>query len=261
MAPSVKNYDLDRTMSDRDYVGTGYKGYAMQFHFQSAPDYIWSLAEKYLGLAAGALDNVNAVAVSFESTAMGRVVDLGVKLIDANEVRGIKAQPLNVWGHEAFRKSYIIGDSTLTTDYFTGLNFTADTRVYPVHPNEANKSDKVTVPVFGEDGTIIGYKVIAEAPKPNGGNIASGLKQVADPTFSPADGTSFSGASQSVTITTKTTGADIYYTTNGTTPTTASTKYSTPVSVSATTTIKAIAVKNGMAPSNVVSATYTKTGA
>lgn len=257
----LKNYDLDRTMSDRDYVGTGYKGYAMQFHFQSAPDYIWSLAEKYLGLAAGALDNVNAIAVSFESTAMGRVVDLGVKLIDANEVRGIKAQPLNVWGHEAFRKSYIIGDSTLTTDYFTGLNFTADTRVYPVHPNEANKSDKVSVPILGEDGTIIGYKVVAEAPKPNGGNIASGLKQVADPTFSPADGTSFSGASQSVTITTKTKGADIYYTTDGSIPTMSSTKYSTAVSVSATTTIRALAVKNGMVPSNVVSATYTKTGA
>ena len=115
----LKNYDLDVRMSDRNYVGTGYKGYAMQFHFQSVPDYIWSLAEKYLGLAAGALSNVYALAVSFEATAMGRVIDLGVKLIDANEVRGIKAQPLNIWGHEAIRKSYVVGDSTLTTTYLS----------------------------------------------------------------------------------------------------------------------------------------------
>ena len=68
----LKNYDLDVRMPDRDYVGTGYKGYAMGFHWQSAPDYIWSLAEKYLGLAAGSLSNVYAIAVSFESTAVGK---------------------------------------------------------------------------------------------------------------------------------------------------------------------------------------------
>ena len=47
--------------------------------------------------------------------------------------------------------------------------------------------------------------------------------QAATPTFSPAAGT-YSGA-QSVTISDATSGATIYYTTNGTTPTTSSTKY------------------------------------
>jgi hypothetical protein len=59
---------------------------------------------------------------------------------------------------------------------------------------------------------------------------------VATPTFSPAPGTYSS--TQSVTLSDTTSGAIIYYTTNGTTPTTASTKYTTtPISVSSSTTI------------------------
>lgn len=176
----LKNYDLDKDMGSRDYVGTGYRGHAMGFDFQSAPDYIWTLAEKYLGLAPGALNNVNAIAVSFDATAVARGVDLGVKLVDANLTRGILAQPLNVWGHEAFRKSFVIGDSTLTNDYLTGtLKLTTDTRLRPVAPAEANDVDKITVPIYGTDGTITGYKVVANVPKPNGGNVRSGKANAA----------------------------------------------------------------------------------
>jgi hypothetical protein len=77
----------------------------------------------------------------------------------------------------------------------------------------------------------------------------------ATPTFSPVAGT-YSSA-QSVTISDTTTGATLYYTTNGTTPTTSSTKYTAPVSVSATETIEAIAVATGYSQSAVGSAAYT----
>lgn len=59
-----------------------------------------------------------------------------------------------------------------------------------------------------------------------------------------------------VSIAEGTTGAVIYYTTNGTTPTTASTVFSTPIAINATTTLQAIAAAPGGPASSVASATY-----
>lgn len=84
---------------------------------------------------------------------------------------------------------------------------------------------------------------------------ASGTPTVATPTFSPAAGTY--NEAQNVTISCTTTGATIYYTTNGDTPTTSSLVYSTPIAISTTTTVKAMAVKTGMDNSSVATATYT----
>ena len=69
--------------------------------------------------------------------------------------------------------------------------------------------------------------------------------QCATPTFTPAAGTY--GAAQTVTISTTTGGATIRYTTNGTTPSsTVGTVYSSPVSITATSTLQAIAYESGM---------------
>ena len=78
------------------------------------------------------------------------------------------------------------------------------------------------------------------------------------PTFSPAAGTYTTA--QTVTISDAIAGATIYYTTNGTTPTTASNVYSGAITIPATPgteTIQAIAVAAGYANSPVASAVYT----
>ena len=81
------------------------------------------------------------------------------------------------------------------------------------------------------------------------------LPAAATPTFSPKAGTYTS--IQSVTIADRTSGATIYYTTDGSTPTTSSTEYTSAISVSATETIEAIAVATGHSQSAVASAAYT----
>jgi hypothetical protein len=69
-----------------------------------------------------------------------------------------------------------------------------------------------------------------------------------------------SGSTLTLTMTCDTEGAIIYYTTDGSDPTTSSNVYdsSNKPTISATATVKAIAVKDGMITSAVFSQTYTK---
>ncbi len=79
----------------------------------------------------------------------------------------------------------------------------------------------------------------------------------ATPTVSPAAGTYTSA--QTVTVEDATAGAIIYYTTDGSQPTTNSTRYSAPIAVDATTTLRVLAIASGATPSDVLTATYTIT--
>ena len=99
-----------------------------------------------------------------------------------------------------------------------------------------------TINASGKTFTITRTLPQVEKPKitPNGGNFA---------------------ASQTVTITTTTDGASIYYTTDESEPSAENgTLYEGELTLSANTTLKAIAVKDGMRPSEVATATFTKTG-
>ncbi|HNY10540.1 MAG TPA: chitobiase/beta-hexosaminidase C-terminal domain-containing protein [Candidatus Wallbacteria bacterium] len=85
---------------------------------------------------------------------------------------------------------------------------------------------------------------------------ATAPTNVVTPIFSISSGT-YSEA-QTVTITTATAGATIRYTLDGSTPSaTNGTVYSAPITISSTTTIKAIATKANVTNSDIASATYT----
>jgi hypothetical protein len=101
-------------------------------------------------------------------------------------------------------------------------------------------------------------KAIASAPNYLQSQISSAVftfdNQTPTVTFSPVQGTYTSA--QSVTLSDTDSNAKIYYTIDGSTPTISSPLYAGPIAVSATETIKAIAVDSTKLDSNVASSTY-----
>ncbi|MCR5039979.1 MAG: chitobiase/beta-hexosaminidase C-terminal domain-containing protein [Bacteroidales bacterium] len=93
----------------------------------------------------------------------------------------------------------------------------------------------------------------SETPGGSGSNSGNETQTVTAPTISGT--TPFADTTQ-VTLT-EPEGARAYYTTDGSTPTAESTLYTAPFTLSATTTVKAIAIKDGVS-SSVASKTFTK---
>jgi hypothetical protein len=166
-------------------------------------------------------------------------------------IQGSVATPtfLPAAGIYSSAQSVTISDSTANaTIYYTTDGTTPTT-----------SSTKYTGPITVSSTETL--KAIAVATGSTNSAVASAaytitpLPVVATPTFSPAVG-SYNSA-QLVTISDATSGAIIYYTTNGTVPTTSSTEYNGPISVSATETLQALAVAPGDTNSAVASAAYT----
>lgn len=176
----------------------------------------------------------------------------------------------------------ISGEETLTTtgghDYSISGTYTSGTTNYRYngadHYSPAQTTESVTptgtwtmsgtgtsyVSLDASTGTITlnsvptdGDKTItlSYAPSYNGTTASAVTKTItlraacATPTFS------FDNANNQVTISTTTAGATIYYTTNGSTPTTSSMQYTGAFEQSEAAMIKAIAVKDGVADSEV----------
>jgi hypothetical protein len=120
--------------------------------------------------------------------------------------------------------------------------------------------------ISGSTLTITGVGTVVVAANQAGNTNYSAATQVTQsivvnmigaastPTFLPVAGTYTTALS--VTISDTTTGVTIYYTTNGTTPTTSSTVYSGAIPVTSTETLEAIATATGYSTSAVASAAY-----
>jgi hypothetical protein len=117
-----------------------------------------------------------------------------------------------------------------------------------------------SVTISGTPEATVTVKAIAAAPNMSNSAAATFtytlMQQVAKPTASLAGGEVASGTT--VALSTATSGATIYYTTDGSAPSSSNgTAYTGPVSVTVTITIKAIAVMMGMTDSDVRSESYT----
>lgn len=152
-----------------------------------------------------------------------------------------------------------------------------------VSPNGGTFTGQVTVSLTSENGSSIRYTLDGSTPsgssplyttpitidqsltlqartyRPDNSSsqvtAAAFTIAVAAPSLSPAGGTYDSA--QIVAMTSATPGTTIRYTLDGTAPTAASTVYTGPIPVEATTTITARAFKDGLADSVVTAGTYT----
>ncbi|MCM1170296.1 MAG: chitobiase/beta-hexosaminidase C-terminal domain-containing protein, partial [Bacteroides sp.] len=99
----------------------------------------------------------------------------------------------------------------------------------------------------------------SDVVRDNLGNVRTGndpvTEKVADPVFTPNGGAVAAGTE--VTITSATDGATIFYTTDGSEPTPESHEYTDPVSITKAVTVKAVAIKEEMQDSKIVTARYT----
>jgi hypothetical protein len=184
---------------------------------------------------------------------------------------GVRGNQVN----QTFVVSYSDGTTSTFTqslsDWFTPQNYTGETEVlqmpYRIYSN--GTLDDEPFYLYGYSFALNSAKTVRSLTLPNNRDVVvlavdvvpsgSQALQAATPTFSPTPG--IYGSAQSVTLSDTTSGALIYYTTNGTPPTTSSAQYvpGTPLSISATTTVEAIAVASGYSNSPVASGTYTIT--
>ncbi len=147
---------------------------------------------------------------------------------------------------------YVIGPQVL-------LAYDAGDLANPLYSSNTNLSRdnpgaaiKYTVPTIANGKVYVGA-----IDRLSVFGLLSGTPTAATPVFSPPSGT-FS-ASRLVTISDATSGASIFYTTDGSSPTASSTRYTGPITVTTDETITAIASDSGYLQSAPASATYTST--
>lgn len=151
------------------------------------------------------------------------------------------------------------GDSIQATVSYTGL--TLNLKLLDLITNKAfTYSQPMNIPsIVGSNTAYVGFTG-------GSGGLSSSQKliswtyttQAVHPDFSPGGGTY--STPQNVKLTSKTPDAVIYYTTNGTTPTAASTLYTGPINVANTETLLTIAVSPTLGTSVPSAASYTIQG-
>jgi hypothetical protein len=164
-----------------------------------------------------------------------------------------------IYNFQAATPALSLPGGTYNTTQTVGLS--DSTAGAAIHYTTDGSTPTAFSPVYGSAITLsrtTTIQALATAPGFSSSAVAGAtyVLQAATPAFNPPGGTYSAGSS--VTLSDATAGATIYYTTDGTTPTTASATYGTAIPVTGTTmTIKAMAAYGTFDNSAVASATYT----
>ena len=162
----------------------------------------------------------------------------------------------------AVSKIEVVGKSGASTSVKEGL-YAGDTKLTQFTGATGTNTFEIPEPNQAA-GTVYSIKVEsnhnAQITKINIYKAAAGVETVATPIITPETTTFNEGESVFVSIATETQDAEIYYTLDGTDPSTENGElYESEIEITETTTVKAIAVKEGWNNSEVAEAKYTKT--
>ena len=97
--------DVDTTP---DVSATGYLGEVDGMPVYMASKAVWTLAEKYMGLSAGALNNVEMLVVSGVGTGRALAFNSAIKMIDSPNGQGRRIQPKYRFGAECWDSRSVI---------------------------------------------------------------------------------------------------------------------------------------------------------
>ena len=204
--------------------------------------YFWGSGDrlKQFTLTNGGLSGGPSVSASVTSSFPGASPVISSNGTSAGILWAVRTDAYNSGGPAVLYAFDATNVGTLL--YSSAQNGTRDT---------AGKSVKFVVPVVNAGKVYVGTQGEVDVY----GELASAAPTVPTPSLSPAPGVY--ATAQNVSIGESLAAAQIYYTTDGTPPSTASTRYGGPINVAATSTIQALAVANGYGASSVVSGTYT----
>lgn len=211
--------------------------------------------------------------VSIDPATNRRVFEKGVP--DGNVIKGIAMLDPTIMRADPAMNDYYFAGKPMTAITF-GLVDILKYDITQMPPVEGcsvwvnNETGEIAFRAYNAEA-LTGYTklraFVYETFDPNGAKVFFGMEglaaaganesvdTVATPAATPAAGEVASGTD--VELATETAGAVIHYTLDGTTPTLDSPVYTEAIEITAATTIKAIAVKDGMAGSAMLTAAYT----
>lgn len=94
--------------TDPDVAATGYLGEVNNTPVYMASKAVWTLAEKYMGLTAGALDNVEMLVVSAIGTGRALAFNAAIKMIDSPNGQGRRIQPKYRFGAKCWDDKSVV---------------------------------------------------------------------------------------------------------------------------------------------------------
>ena len=156
------NYDT----TEAERVGTQHRGSIQGYDLQEAPQGIWSLVEKWLGLDAGDLSGVYGIIFTPQAYAGSGVGKKEMTMLQSSQYDGVVAFPYIKYGGTAYRKMIIVASSTWSIPAkLQNVNYPAPV-LAPTQWYE-DGLEPIQKVIYDASGQPVAVETIANIVKPN----------------------------------------------------------------------------------------------